>query len=175
MVVQLWHIQHRVVKHGVLVLKHGDTYQDRLANFTTDTNRPPSINNYLINKIKVTSFYNTIRRAADDFKKHKYTNEFTNANKFTKRFSNNISDEFTWRDFNTTRNSFTVLHTYLDDSTRKSALFSWKAAANLYNVLNSFLVMILSEYFIDLQMDLAKTRFRFLGSHLVEYNKYLDQ
>ena len=29
-----------------------DTYQDRLANFTIDTNRTPSINIYLINKIK---------------------------------------------------------------------------------------------------------------------------
>ena len=29
-----------------------DTYRDKLANFTTDTNRAPSINIYLINKIK---------------------------------------------------------------------------------------------------------------------------
>ena len=44
-----------------------DTYQDRLANFTTDTNRTPSINIYLINKIKVTSFYNPIRRVNGRF------------------------------------------------------------------------------------------------------------
>ena len=81
----------------------------------------------------------------------------------------------------------TALHTYLDDSTGKSALFSWKTVANLYDVLNSFLVMILWEHSIDLQMDLAKTMFLFpqdvicqdqkfqnLGSHLVESNKYLD-
>ena len=55
----------------------------------------------------------------------------------------------------------TVLHTYLDNSTGKSALWSWKATANLYNILSSFLVMILWEYSIDLQMDLAKTRFPF--------------
>ena len=84
-----------------------DTYQDRLANFTTDTNKAPSINNYLINKIKVTSLYNTIRRATDSLIKHRYTNEFPNTNKFTMRFSNNISDKFTWRYFSTTRNSFT--------------------------------------------------------------------
>ena len=72
-----------------------DTYQDRLANFTTDTNRVPSINNYLINKIKVPSFYNTIRRATDALSKHRYTKEFTNTNKFTTIFSNNITDKFT--------------------------------------------------------------------------------
>ena len=55
----------------------------------------------------------------------------------------------------------TALHTYLDDSTGKSPLFSWKTVANLYDVLNSFLVMILWEYSIDLQMDLAKTIFPF--------------
>ena len=55
----------------------------------------------------------------------------------------------------------TALHTYLDDSTGKSALFSWKTVATLYEVLNLFLVMILWEYSIDLQMDLAKTRFPF--------------
>ena len=48
----------------------------------------------------------------------------------------------------------TALHTYLDDSTGKSV-------ANLYDVLNSFLVMILGLYSIDLQMDLAKTIFPF--------------
>ena len=72
-----------------------DTYQDRLANFMTDTNRAPSINNYLINKIKVTSCYNTIKRATDPLSKHRYTNEFINTNKFTKRFSNNVTDKFT--------------------------------------------------------------------------------
>ena len=72
-----------------------DTYQDRLANFTADTNRTPSINIYLINKIKVTSFYNTIRRATDALSKYRYTNEFTITNKFMKRFSNNIIDKFT--------------------------------------------------------------------------------
>ena len=50
---------------------------------------------YLIDKIKVTSFYNTIRRATDDLNKHRYTNKFTNSNKFTRRFSNNITDNFT--------------------------------------------------------------------------------
>ena len=55
-----------------------DTYQDRLVNFTTDTNRTPRINIYLISKIKVTSFYNTIRRATDALSKYRYTNEFTN-------------------------------------------------------------------------------------------------
>ena len=62
---------------------------------------------YLIDKIKVTSFYNRIRRATDDLNKHRYTNKFTNSNKFTRRFSNNITDNFTWRDFSTIRNSFT--------------------------------------------------------------------
>ena len=60
-----------------------DTYQDRLANFTTDTNRTPSINICLINGSK-SSFYNTIRRAKDTLSKHRYTNEFMNKNKFTK-------------------------------------------------------------------------------------------
>ena len=68
--------------------------QGRLANFATDTSRTPSINIYLINKIKVTSFYNTIRRATVALSKHRYTNEFTNTHKFTKRFSNNITDKF---------------------------------------------------------------------------------
>ena len=72
-----------------------DTYQDRLANFMTDTNRAPSVNNYLINKIKVTSFNSTIRRATDALSKHRYTNKFANTNKFTTRFSNNIIDKFT--------------------------------------------------------------------------------
>ena len=67
----------------------------QLANFTTGTNRTPSINIYLINKIKVTSFYNTIRRATDASSNYRYTNEFMNKNKFTKRFSNNITDKFT--------------------------------------------------------------------------------
>ena len=71
-----------------------DTYQDRLSNFMTDTNRTPSINIYLINKIKVTSFCNMIR-AMDALSKYRYTNEFTNKNKLTKRFSNNITDKFT--------------------------------------------------------------------------------
>ena len=58
-----------------------DTYQDRLANFTTDTNRAPIINNYLINKIKVTHFYNTIRRATDTLSKHTHiTNLRTQTN-----------------------------------------------------------------------------------------------
>ena len=35
-----------------------------------DTNRVPSINNYLIKKIKVTSFYNTIRSATDALSVH---------------------------------------------------------------------------------------------------------
>ena len=48
-----------------------DTYQDRLANFMTDTKRAPSVNNYLINKIKVTSFNSTIRRATDALSKHR--------------------------------------------------------------------------------------------------------
>ena len=34
------------------------------------TNRVPSINNYLIKKIKVTSFYNTIRSATDALSVH---------------------------------------------------------------------------------------------------------
>ena len=72
-----------------------DTYQDRLSNFMTDINRTPSINIYLINKIKVTSFCNMIRRAMDALSKYRYTNEFTNKNKFTKRFTNNIADKFT--------------------------------------------------------------------------------
>ena len=37
----------------------------------------------------------------------------------------------------------TALHTYLDDSTGKSPLFSQKTVAHLYDVLNAFLVMIL--------------------------------
>ena len=69
--------------------------QDRLTNFTTDTNRTPTINIYLINKIEVTSFYNTIRRATDVLSKYRYTNKFTNKNKFTIRFSNNITEKFT--------------------------------------------------------------------------------
>ena len=48
-----------------------DTYQDRLTNFTTDTNITPSTNIYLINKIKVTSFYNMIRRAMDTLSKYR--------------------------------------------------------------------------------------------------------
>ena len=71
-----------------------DIYQDRLANFTTDTNRAPRMNNYL-NKIKVTSFYNTVRRATNALSKHRYPNEFTNKNKFKMSFSNNINDKFT--------------------------------------------------------------------------------
>ena len=71
-----------------------DIYQDKLANFLTDTNRAPSINNYLINKIKVIP-YNSIRRATNALGKHSYTKEFTNTNKFTKRSSNNITDKFT--------------------------------------------------------------------------------
>ena len=42
----------------------------------------------------------------------------------------------------------TALHTYLDDSTGKSPLFSQKTVAHLYDVLNAFLVMILWEYSI---------------------------
>ena len=57
------------------------TYQDRLANFMTDTNRVPSINNYLNSHMKVTSFNNMIRRAVDALSKHKYTNAFTNTHK----------------------------------------------------------------------------------------------
>ena len=53
-----------------------DTYQGRLKNFMTDTNRTTSFNIYLINKIQVTSFYNTIRRATDTLSKYRYTNEF---------------------------------------------------------------------------------------------------
>ena len=86
-----------------------------------------------------------------------YTNEFTNTNTFTNRSGNNITDKFTWRDFSAVQPE-TALHTYLDDITGKLALFSWKAAANLKNLL---LVMILWEYSIDLQRDLAITRFRF--------------
>ena len=59
------------------------------------TERLVSIFIYLIDKIKVTSFYNTLRRATDDLNKHRYTNKFTNSNKFTRRFSNNITDNFT--------------------------------------------------------------------------------
>ena len=59
------------------------------------TERLVSIFIYLIDKIKVTSFYNTLRRATDDLNKHRYTNKFTNSNKFTRRFSNNITDKFT--------------------------------------------------------------------------------
>ena len=81
----------------------------------------------------------------------------------------------------------TVYRTYLDDRTSKSALCSWKAVPNLHDVLNSFLVMILWEYSIDLQIDLAKTRFPFstrfnlssktcqnLGSYLVKSNNYFQ-
>ena len=55
----------------------------------------------------------------------------------------------------------TALHTYLDYSTGISRLFSWKVVANLNDVLNLFLVMILWECLIGLQMVLAKTRFLF--------------
>ena len=72
-----------------------DTKQDRLLNSTTDNNRVSSINNYLINKIKVTPFYNTRRRATEVLSKHRYTEKYTNANKFTKIFRNNITDKFT--------------------------------------------------------------------------------
>ena len=61
----------------------------------TDFNIAPSINNYLINKIRVKSFYNTIIRARDSLGKHRYTNEFMSTNNITKRFSNNITDKFT--------------------------------------------------------------------------------
>ena len=47
----------------------------------------------LLTKSKSHLFCNTIRRDADALSKHRYTNEFTNANKFTKRFSNNITDK----------------------------------------------------------------------------------
>ena len=58
-----------------------DTYQDRLANFTTDTNRALIINNYLINKIKFTHFYNMIKRAIDALSKHTHiTNLRTQTN-----------------------------------------------------------------------------------------------
>ena len=53
-----------------------DTYQDRLKNVMTDTNRTTSFNIYLINKIQVTSLYNIIRRATDTLNKYRYTNEF---------------------------------------------------------------------------------------------------
>ena len=59
------------------------------------TERLVSIFIYLIDKIKVTSFYNTLRRATDDLNKHRYTSKFTNSNKVTRRFSNNITDKFT--------------------------------------------------------------------------------
>ena len=54
-----------------------------------------------------------------------------------------------------------VVHLYLDNSKKNAALFSWKVVNNLYNVLNSFLVMIVWKYSIGQQMDLAKTRFSF--------------
>ena len=38
--------------------------------------------------MKVTSFYNIIRRAADTLSKYRYINESLNTNKFTKKFSN---------------------------------------------------------------------------------------
>ena len=57
-----------------------NTCQDRLTNFTADTNRTPN---------------NTIIRATGVLSKYRYTNEFTNKNKFTKRFSINITDKIT--------------------------------------------------------------------------------
>ena len=92
--------------------------QDRLANFTTDTNRTPSINNYLINKIKVTSFYNTMRRAVDALSKHRCTNEFTNTN-LRRDLATLLINLFD----GTLALPETVLHTYLDHITGKSALF----------------------------------------------------
>ena len=71
-----------------------DTLEDKLANFATDTNRVPSINNYLIKKIKVTPIYNMIRRTVNSLSKHRGTNKFTNTSKFTNRFSNNFTDKF---------------------------------------------------------------------------------
>ena len=133
-------------------------YRDRLAKFTTGTSRTPSINIYIINNIKGTSFYNTIRRAMDCLSKHRYTNEFINKNKFTKGFSNNITDNLL---DGASVQTETALHTYLDGSTGKLVLFSWKTVTNWYDVLNSLLVLILCEYSIDLQMDLPKTIFSF--------------
>ena len=135
-----------------------DTYQDRLANFTTDTNRTPSINIYLINKIKVTSFYNTIRTARTLWA---YIGTLTNL-----RIKTNLrSDLATTLLINLLDGTLVqpeaALHTYLDNSTGKSALFSWKTVTNLYDVLNLFLIMILWECSIDLQMDLGKTIFPF--------------
>ena len=121
-----------------------DTYQNRIANFTTDTNRAPSINNYyLINKIKVTSFYNTIRSAtvmlwADIGTRTNLRTQTNLRTDLATTFWINLLDR-------TLVQLETVLHTYLDDSTGKSALFSWKAVANLHYVLNSFLVMIIWE------------------------------
>ena len=84
-----------------------DTYQDRLANFKTDNNIMFSINIYLINKIKVTSFYNMIKRATNALCKDRCTIDFTNINKYTKGFSNKITYKFTRWDFSTTINIFT--------------------------------------------------------------------
>ena len=50
----------------------------------------------------------------------------------------------------------------LDDSTRNSALFNWKAVADLNDVLKSLLVTILWEGSIDPETDLAKSRLFFL-------------
>ena len=84
-----------------------DTCQDRFVNFTADTDRPPIINNYLANQMKVTPFCSTITRITDTFSKHRYSNEFTSTNKFTKICSNNITDNCTWLEFSTMRNSST--------------------------------------------------------------------
>ena len=98
-----------------------DTYEDRLVNFTTDTNSTQSINIYHINKIKFTSFYNTIRRAIDAL-----SNIGTLTNLQTK--TNLQRDLATALLINLLDGTLvqpgTALHTYLDDSTGKSALFS---------------------------------------------------
>ena len=95
-----------------------DTYRDRLM---AGTSRAPSINIYIINKSKGTSFYNMIRRAMDGLSKHSYTNEFTNKNKVTKGFSNNITDNLL---DGALVQPETAFQTYLDDSTGKLVLFS---------------------------------------------------
>ena len=98
-----------------------DTYQDRLANFTSNTNRASSINNYLVNKIKVISFYNKLRRAMEALSKRRYTNNLRTETHLRRDLATtlliNLLD-------GTLVQPETALHTYLDDSTRKSALFS---------------------------------------------------
>lgn len=57
-----------------------NTCKDRSTNYFSDINRARSTKilspNYLINKFKVTLFYNTVRSTTDVLNKHRYTTEF---------------------------------------------------------------------------------------------------